>query len=94
MQWAVFSEVLHPPLVARTSLIKIPYSYDTEALNKQQLLAEPDDLLFVNTFTDATHKKVTLGVQQLYIIGKAYLILLPHLLIILIFQEFLMLFPC
>jgi hypothetical protein len=45
-------------------------SYDTEALNKQQLLTQPDELLFVNTFNAATHKKITLGVQQLYIIGK------------------------
>jgi len=47
------------------------FSYDTEALNKHRLhVEEPDDLLFVNKFTDSSHKKITLGVQQLYIIGN------------------------
>jgi hypothetical protein len=45
-------------------------SYDTEALNKHLLQAEDlDEHLFVNTFTDSSHKKITLGTQQLYIIG-------------------------
>jgi len=55
--------------------LKLPYlfnfSYDTKALNKHRLhVEEPDDLLFVNKFTDSSHKKITLGVQQLYIIGN------------------------
>jgi len=45
-------------------------SYDTEALNKHRLHVEdPDDLLFVNKFTDSSHKKIALGIQQLYIMG-------------------------
>jgi hypothetical protein len=46
------------------------FSYDTEALNKHLLQTDPDEKLFVNTFTDTDHKKITLGVQQLYIIGN------------------------
>jgi len=41
-------------------------------LNKELLKTEGvDDDLFINTFRDTEHKKITLGVQQLYIIGKA-----------------------
>ena len=48
------------------------FSYDTEALNKQLLQTEAEDQLFINTFRDTDHKKITLGVQQLYIIGNTY----------------------
>jgi hypothetical protein len=51
------------------------FSYDTEALNKQLLQTEAEDQLFVNTFRDTDHKKITLGVQQLYIIGNTYIII-------------------
>jgi len=41
--------------------------------NKQLLPIERDeDQLFTNTFGDTEHKKITLGVQQLYIIGNIY----------------------
>ena len=46
------------------------FSYDTEALNKQLVQTEADEQLFVNTFGDTEHKKIALGVQQLYIIGN------------------------
>jgi hypothetical protein len=47
------------------------FSYDTEALNKQLIPTEgAEDQLFTNTFGDSEHKKITLGVQQLYIIGN------------------------
>jgi len=43
----------------------------TEALNKQLIPTEgAEDQLFTNTFGDSEHKKITLGVQQLYIIGN------------------------
>jgi hypothetical protein len=49
------------------------FSYDTEALNKQlQPVEKDEDQLFTNTFGDTEHKKITLGVQQLYIIGNIY----------------------
>jgi hypothetical protein len=52
-------------------IILIIFSYDTEALNKQLLQTEgAEDQLFTNTFGDTEHKKNTLGVQQLYIIGN------------------------
>jgi len=40
-------------------------------LNKQ-MLHVADDLFFDNTFTDSAHKKITLGTQQLYLIGKIF----------------------
>jgi hypothetical protein len=50
------------------------FSYDTEALNKQLIQSDSfeqeQEQFFVNTFGDTEHKKTTLGVQQLYIIGK------------------------
>jgi hypothetical protein len=47
------------------------FSYDTEALNKQLIQTErAEEQLFANTFGDTEHKKITLGVQQLYIIGN------------------------
>lgn len=49
------------------------YSYDTEALNKQLIQPEVDEQLFINTFSDTNHQKITLGVQQLYIIGNIFL---------------------
>jgi len=38
-------------------------------LNKK-LQSIPDDTSFTNSFQSTTHKKVILGVQQLYIIGN------------------------
>ena len=50
------------------------FSYDTEALNKQLIQSDSfeqeQEQFFVNTFGDTEHKKITLGVQQLYIIGN------------------------
>jgi len=48
------------------------FSYDTEALNKQLLQTEEAEHFFVNTFGNTDHKKITLGVQQLYIIGDIF----------------------
>jgi hypothetical protein len=45
------------------------FSYDTEALNKQ-LLPENSDQYLENNFEESDHKKITHGVQQLYIIGN------------------------
>ncbi len=48
------------------------FSYDTEALNKQLIQSDSSEReeFFVNTFGDTEHKKITLGVQQLYINGN------------------------
>ena len=45
------------------------YSYDTEALNKKIGHTCPDEDDFINTFRTTGHKKITQGVQQLYLIG-------------------------
>ena len=46
------------------------FSYDTEALNKKLLQIEEEaEQLFVNQFGNTDHKKTTLGVQQLYLVG-------------------------
>ena len=49
-------------------LLNLYFSYDTEALNKK-LQTIPDDNTFTNSFQNTTHKKVILGLQQLYMIG-------------------------
>jgi hypothetical protein len=64
--------------ILRFNFFFFSFSYDTEALNKQLLdpfmnIFGEDEQSCTNTFGDSSHEKITLGVQQLYIIGKKYL---------------------
>ena len=45
------------------------YSYDTEALNKRCAEIVDPEMEFENVFQQSQHKKINIGVQQLYLIG-------------------------
>ena len=45
------------------------YSYDTEALNKRSAEIVDPEMEFENVFQQSQHKKINIGVQQLYLIG-------------------------
>ena len=96
MQWNIVSQVSPSQYLHNSASIPTFFSYDTEALNKQLIQTEADERLFVNTFGDTNHKKVTLGVQQLYIIGTVltfYSYNIKQIIFSLFLQDFMMLFP-